>query len=95
MTRPLAAAVVSATAGPFPVMMRADSYAASSQLSLPRAWSPITPAEGNVPSTAQPMTGEAVGEPLRLGVAARPDVVKPNVEEAERLVRRRLPDQRP
>jgi 1-phosphofructokinase family hexose kinase len=36
---------------------------------------------------------DAHGEPLRLGVAARPDVIKPNVREAERLLGRSLPDE--
>lgn len=35
---------------------------------------------------------DADGEPLRLGVAAHPDVIKPNVQEAEQLLGRRLPD---
>lgn len=32
------------------------------------------------------------GEPLRQGIAARPDLVKPNLAEAEALLGRRLPD---
>jgi 1-phosphofructokinase family hexose kinase len=36
---------------------------------------------------------DADGEPLRLGVAAHPDVIKPNVREAERLVGRELRDE--
>ncbi|HEX7118735.1 MAG TPA: 1-phosphofructokinase family hexose kinase [Longimicrobiales bacterium] len=35
---------------------------------------------------------DAEGEPLRLGIAARPDLVKPNVAEAEALLGRALPD---
>ena len=34
------------------------------------------------------------GEPLRLGVKARPFLIKPNLREAERLVGRPLPDRR-
>jgi 1-phosphofructokinase family hexose kinase len=32
------------------------------------------------------------GEPLRRGIAAQPDLIKPNVAEAEELLGRRLPD---
>jgi 1-phosphofructokinase family hexose kinase len=32
------------------------------------------------------------GEPLRLGVSARPSLIKPNIEEAQRLLGRSLPD---
>lgn len=35
---------------------------------------------------------DAEGEPLRLGLTTRPDLVKPNVSEAEALLGRRLPD---
>lgn len=35
---------------------------------------------------------DADGEPLRRGVAAVPDLIKPNVAEAERLLGRSLPD---
>lgn len=35
---------------------------------------------------------DAAGEPLRLGIQARPSLVKPNVAEAEQLVGHRLPD---
>ncbi|HUF26010.1 MAG TPA: 1-phosphofructokinase [Gemmatimonadaceae bacterium] len=35
---------------------------------------------------------DADGEPLRLGTDARPDLIKPNVAEAERLLGRSLPD---
>ncbi|MHB8874451.1 MAG: 1-phosphofructokinase [Myxococcaceae bacterium] len=35
---------------------------------------------------------DADGEPLREGIAAGPDLVKPNVAEAEHLLGRRLPD---
>lgn len=36
---------------------------------------------------------DADGEGLRAGVRARPDLIKPNVAEAERLLERRLPDE--
>ena len=36
---------------------------------------------------------DADGEPLRLGLAAGPSLIKPNVEEAERLLDRSLPDE--
>lgn len=35
---------------------------------------------------------DAEGEPLRLGVAAHPTLIKPNVTEAEKLLGRALPD---
>jgi len=35
---------------------------------------------------------DAGGEPLRLGVEARPYLIKPNVAEAEQLLGRALPD---
>jgi 6-phosphofructokinase 2 len=35
---------------------------------------------------------DADGETLRRGLAGRPSLIKPNVEEAEALLRRRLPD---
>lgn len=35
---------------------------------------------------------DADGTAMRLGVEARPDLIKPNVQEAERLLDRRLPD---
>jgi 1-phosphofructokinase family hexose kinase len=37
---------------------------------------------------------DADGEALRQGVTARPFLIKPNVAEAERLLERRLPDER-
>jgi 1-phosphofructokinase family hexose kinase len=36
---------------------------------------------------------DADGEPLRLGLAAGPSIIKPNVEEAERVLDRPLPDE--
>ncbi|MGE5707512.1 MAG: 1-phosphofructokinase [Bacteroidota bacterium] len=36
---------------------------------------------------------DADGEALRLGVEAKPNLIKPNVEEAQRLLGRELPDQ--
>ncbi|HEX7117821.1 MAG TPA: 1-phosphofructokinase [Longimicrobiales bacterium] len=35
---------------------------------------------------------DAAGDPLRLGVEAKPDVIKPNAAEAEALLGRELPD---
>lgn len=35
---------------------------------------------------------DADGEPMRLGMRARPDLIKPNVAEASRLLGRELPD---
>lgn len=43
-------------------------------------------------SMGVPTVLDADGEALRLGVAARPYLIKPNIEEAERLLGRSLPD---
>lgn len=73
----LRAARVLVLAGSLPPGMSEDAYAG--YISMARAQGVRT-------------ILDAEGEPLRLGLAARPDLVKPNVVEAEALLGRRLPD---
>lgn len=73
----LRAARVLVLAGSLPPGMVRDSYAG--YISMARSQGVLT-------------ILDAYGDPLRLGLAARPDLVKPNVAEAEALLGHPLPD---
>lgn len=64
-------------AGSLPIGVRADLYADYIRAAREKGLKTVLDADG---------------EPFRLGLAERPSLIKPNMEEAERLLGRSLPD---